>query len=91
MIICTGHPGKDYEVIDIVFTIDSHNPGLFQDTKAEIAFEKLRNSLRQAGTNVDADAVIDCQFEYRMATGGGVFGNKPVLEIFAYGTAVRFK
>ena len=34
-------------------------------------------------------AVINCQFEYRVAVSQGLMGSKQVIEIFAYGTAVR--
>lgn len=38
-----------------------------------------------------ADAVICCQFEYRVAVGQGLFGSKQAIEIFAYGTAVKLQ
>ena len=45
--------------------------------------------LRKKASELGGHAVINCQFEYRVAVNKGFAGTKQVIEIFAYGTAVR--
>jgi uncharacterized protein YbjQ (UPF0145 family) len=45
-----------------------------------------KNTCQQMG----GDAVISCQFEYRNALADGLMGKKQAVEIFAYGTAIKY-
>jgi len=47
--------------------------------------------LREKALQIGAQAIVSCQFEYRVAIGQSVFVNKQCIEIFAYGTAVKIK
>ena len=52
---------------------------------------KVVNRLRAICAELGGHAVINCQFDYRYAVGSSMMGNaKQVVEIYAYGTAIRF-
>ena len=89
VLITTGDIKEDYEIIDAVFSLDSCQEGLFKGADPNKAFEKVKNGLRQKATELGGHAVINCQFEYRVAVAQGFGGSKQVIEFFAYGTAVR--
>lgn len=92
--VSTSAIQEKYKVIDVVFAFDSHEPGSFSSffgsggAKPGAAFDRVIDRLRHACFNIGGDAVISCQFEYRFATTSGLFGSKPLVEIYAYGTAV---
>ena len=90
IIITTGDLKDDYEVIDAIFALDSCKEGLLRGADPSKAFDKVKNKLRKKCIELDGDAVINCQFEYRIRDDGGFSGDKEVVEIFAYGTAVYF-
>ena len=85
---------EKYKVIDIIFAFDSHEPGAFSSlfgsggAKPGSAFDRVTDRLRNACFDLGGDAVISCQFEYRFTSTSGFFGTKPMVEIYAYGTAV---
>ncbi len=90
ILITTGDIHEDYEIIDAVFALDSCQQGFFTGADPNKAFDKVKDALRIKAASLGGHAVINCQFEYRVATTSGAFGgSKQVIEIFAYGTAVR--
>ena len=89
ILITTGDLKEDYEVIDAIFALDSCKESFFSGADPNKAFDKVKNSLREKASDLGGDAVINCQFEYRVAVSQGFTGSKQVIEIFAYGTAVR--
>lgn len=90
ILITTGDIHEDYEIIDAVFALDSSQEALFKSADPNKAFDKVKNGLRRKAEELGGHAVINCQFEYRIAASPGAFGTtKQVIEIFAYGTAVR--
>ena len=90
ILITTGDIHEDYEIIDAVFALDSCQESLFTVADPNKAFDKVKEGLRKKAASLGGHAVINCQFEYRVAVSSGVFGgSKQVIEIFAYGTAVR--
>ncbi len=89
ILITTGDIKEDYEIIDAVFSIDSCQEGFFKGADPNKAFEKVKEGLRLKAKELGGHAVINCQFEYRIAVTQGFGGSKQVVEIFAYGTAVR--
>lgn len=90
ILITTGDIHEDYEIIDAVFALDSCQQGLFTGADPNKAFDKVKEGLRKKAESLGGHAVINCQFEYRVAVSSGGFGgSKQVIEIFAYGTAVR--
>jgi len=100
--ISTCNPTWNFDVVDTVFAIDSHEQGflshlveanmgqrLFGGANPGTAFEGVKNQLRLQCLALGGDAVICCQFEHRVASTSGMFGSKQAIEIFAYGTIVK--
>lgn len=91
IIISTTDLKRDYEVIDTIFAIDAHKEGFLKAADPNQAFEGVKKALEGKCKLLNGDAVICCQFEYRVAVADGLMSKKQVMEIFAYGTAVKFK
>lgn len=89
--ISTSDSKREYEVLDTIFAFDSHKEGFFTNASPHKAFDGVRKELSEQCKKLGGDAVISCMFEYRNAIGSGLFGKKAVIEIFAYGTAVKFQ
>ncbi len=90
--LATGTLSKPFEVLDIVFALDSDQEGWFKSANPYKAFDRLKTQLRERCTELKGDGVIDCQFEYRVGVGQGVLGGaKTLIQFFAYGTAVKLK
>jgi len=89
--ISTGSVNRNYDVVDCIFALDSHSGGLFTMTDPSKAFDGVKKKLVTKCIELHGDAVIDCEFEYRIALDQGLLGSKQCVEIFAYGTVVRFK
>ena len=91
--ITTGDLAVPYEPIDAIFAIGSHTyADLFGGAKGDpnLAFDGVKRGLRRLCYSRGGDAVVSCQFEYRVAVSSGLLAANQVVEIFAYGTAVRF-
>ena len=91
MIIATGDIKQNYSIIDTIFAMDSHKEGFFSTADPNKAFEGVKLQLTKKCNSLGGDAVINCQFEYRVALGEGLMSKKQVIEIFAYGTAVKLQ
>lgn len=89
MIIATGDIKQNYQIIDTIFAMDSHKEGFLSSADPGKAFEGVKTQLEKKCKSLGGDAVINCEFEYRNAVGEGLIGKKQVIEIFAYGTAVK--
>lgn len=89
MIIATGDIRQDYQIIDTIFAMDSHKEGFLSSADPNKAFAGVKAQLEKKCAALGGNAVINCEFEYRNALGEGVIGKKQVIEIFAYGTAVK--
>ena len=90
ILITTSDIKDDYEIIDAIFALDSCREGFFNAADPNKAFDKVKDALRKKASELGAHAVINCQFEYRVALSTVSFGSsKQVIAIFAYGTAVR--
>ncbi|EPY14230.1 hypothetical protein RQP50_17445 [Paenibacillus sp. chi10] len=90
VIITTGDLKRNYEVIDTIFAMDSHKEGYYKSADPNLAFEGVKNQLKKKCEQLRGDAVISCQFEYRVAVSDSLIGKKQVMEIFSYGTVIRF-
>ena len=90
IITSTGDIDQSYQIIDTIFGLDSHKAGYFSNADPNKAFDGVKKQLIDRCKKLKGDAVVNCQFEYRVAVDSGLFGSKQVVEIFAYGTAVRF-
>lgn len=91
IILTTGDLKEPYEILDTIIALDAHEAGYFSSAKPSTAFDGVKNQLRTIAYDMGADAVICCQFEYRVAVGQGLFGSKQAIEIFAYGTAIKLQ
>ena len=96
ILVITGDLNQEYQVLDSIFAIDSHKEGFFfSAADPSKAFEGVKNQLKSKAKSMDGDAIINCLFEYRISISQGFFsrffgmGPKQVVEIFAYGTAVK--
>lgn len=89
--ISTGDLKEEYEILDTIFAMDSHQAGFFSSADPAKAFEGVKGQLRERGYDLGAHAVISCQFEYRVAVATSGLSPKQCIELFAYGTAVRLK
>ena len=87
--ISTGSIPEKYETIDTIFAIDSAEEGFFTSVPINKAFEGVKSKLISTCESLGGNAVIFCQFEYRVAVAQGLFGSKQAIEFFAYGTVVR--
>lgn len=90
IILSTGDINRNYEILSTVFAIDSHQGGFFKAINPAAAFTGVNEQLKTACKGLGGDAVICCLFEYRNALADGLMGKKQAIEIFAYGTAVKF-
>jgi hypothetical protein len=90
--IATGTIWEPYDVLDSIIALDFHQEGIFASADPSKAFDKVKVKLREKCLSLGGDAVISCQFQYRVAIGTSIFGNvKQAIEIFAYGTAVKIR
>ncbi len=89
ILVTTGDIKEDYEIVDAIFALDSCTEGVFKGADPNKAFDKVKDGLRKKANELGAHAVINCEFEYRVAVSQGIMSSKQVIEIFAYGTAVR--
>jgi DNA-directed RNA polymerase subunit RPC12/RpoP len=93
IILSTGQVGRPYEVLDVVFAIDLADPSAFArrgSADAGAAFNKVKMLLRHQCAARGGNAVMHCQFFQRVAEGSNLPAGKQPVEIFAYGTAVKF-
>lgn len=89
IILSTGDIKKNFQVIDAIFAFDSHKAGYFQSADPGKAFSGVKDQLIKQCKRLKGDAVIYCQFEYRVAVDDGLLSKKQVVELYAYGTAVK--
>jgi hypothetical protein len=92
VVISTGDLKSSYTIIDTVFALDSQGTaGIFfgADGNPHAAFEGVKQKLRERAVSLGADAIIICQFEYRVAVAGEGHSARQAVEMFAYGTAVK--
>jgi DNA-directed RNA polymerase subunit RPC12/RpoP len=93
IILSTGEPGRPYQVIDVVFAIDTADQSAFTRRAGAdpgAAFNKVKMQLRHQCAARGGDAVMQCRFFHRLAEGSNFPAGKQTMEIFAYGTAVKF-
>lgn len=106
IIVSTGDIREPYTILDAIFALDCNTANFFfGSTNPSEAFNGVKNKLRQICLKMSGDAVINCQFEYRIAlattaagavtallgkaVGANISEKSQAIEIFAYGTAVK--
>lgn len=91
IIITTSDLKKPYEIIDTIFAMDSNTAKGWGSANPGKAFEGVKEALQKECKKLGGNAVICCQFEYRNALESKLIGkDNQVIEIFAYGTAVKY-
>lgn len=91
MIISTTNINDKYEIIDTVFVLHGEKAGGFLGSggiDTDSAFDNVKALLSEKAEALGANAIIGCDFEQRIASTGGM-SDSQVLEIFAFGTAVK--
>jgi uncharacterized protein YbjQ (UPF0145 family) len=91
MIICTTSISQPFKVIDVIFVFHGEeSKGVLGigGIHMEKAMNSVKAELAKKARALGADAVIGVDFEKRVAVSGGLV-DKQVLEIFAFGTAVK--
>ena len=89
VIITTGPPPFEYEIIDTIFVLDTLSKKVFSSISPSAVFDGAKIQLKQRADKLGGDAIINCTFDYRVSAGHGIFGVIHDLEIFAYGTLVK--
>jgi len=83
MIITSGDIDRPYEIIGLASVLVSDN---IVDKAYKKAIKELEKSARKMG----ADAVTFMRMSNAMATQWGCLGQRQVLVLFVWGTAVKF-
>lgn len=91
MIVSTTDIKKDYEILDVVFAYGSSGTGWLKTANPMEAYPKVLEELKSNAVKIGAEAIVGATFDYRVAVGTGCSNGKQVFEVFAYGTAVKFK
>tara|TARA_S200000501_G_scaffold271662_1_gene255387 strand:- start:104 stop:481 length:378 start_codon:yes stop_codon:yes gene_type:complete len=96
--ITTGGIDKKYEILKIVFQLGSDSGGVFgallgTGGSPSAAFDHAETQLKIKAAELGCDYVINSVFNQRIASGGksALGGYNQVIEVFAYGTAVKTK
>lgn len=90
MLISTTSICERYRVIDTVMLLDQYKPGGFLGSGGfdlDKLFEGTKIKLEQKAKALGGNAVIGCDFEFRMAV--GQMGGGQVFEVFCFGTVVE--
>ncbi len=84
MIVSSGGICQPHETIGLVV-------GFASSPNSEAAFKRARERLLESAAAKQADGLIHVQFQSQKSRGQGcVLRNSQVLEVFAWGTAVRW-
>jgi uncharacterized protein YbjQ (UPF0145 family) len=86
--VVTSSVCRKFEVIDSVHELASQDRGLYSADLQSI-FEMVKNKLRAKCVELGGDAVLNCHFSERSAGTGGLLSTQ-VIEMWAYGTIVKF-
>jgi uncharacterized protein YbjQ (UPF0145 family) len=94
--VTTGDLNMPYEILKVVFKLGADQGsalGKFFGSggRPEAAFDQAEALLKEQAYELGCDWVINTTFDYRVAVGDkDVFGGRnQVIEVFAYGTAVK--
>ena len=87
--ISTGDLDGEYTIIDTIMVFDYEIVDLFKGIEPAVAFELVKEKLRETAVEKGGDAVINCQFEFRFAVAPKLLYWARAFEMFAYGTVVK--
>lgn len=87
IILSTGNVSRNYIVRDIVFAAERIAIDIFDSTiDPNQLLSEINYQLKQKAFEYGADAVINCHFSHERIAND----QKPIVEVFAYGTVVQF-
>ena len=90
MIISSGTLCEKYKVLDLVVAFESQTAGCGSSIKVEKAYKNALASLVKSAEAKEADAIINVNFQNRVATVAvGCGSSGQAFEVFAWGTAVK--
>ena len=95
--ITTGGIDKKYEILKIVFQLGSDEGGVWGSLlgtggSPEAAFDHAETQLKIKAAKLGCDYVINTVFNQRIAISKAALGGaNQVIEVFAYGNAVKTK
>jgi hypothetical protein len=88
--VSTGSVPWDYELAGLLFATSATTIGDHWDPGAAGSpFRAEEAELQSKAFALGCHGVAFTRFEQRIATGSGLVSARPVVEVFAYGTAVR--
>jgi uncharacterized protein YbjQ (UPF0145 family) len=96
MLVAAGNINQAYDVLGIVHvavsrTLQGAGCGKAGGLPTQAAYEAASQALAQAAAASGGDGVIHVSFDYRMATAIGCASQKPVFEVYGWGTAIKLK
>jgi len=89
IMVSTGNINRNYEVIDTIFAVGFNKETWFKAADPSKSFEGVKTQLQDKCRDMGGDAVIYCQFQYRISVNSDMLA-KQVAEIWAYGTAIKY-
>lgn len=89
IMLTTGDLHRPYELVDCICFVSSQDRGLAGRNVLDAAFEDAKRGLRKLCADLGGEAVVGCHFSERSAHSGGLLPTQ-VIEIWSYGTAVKF-
>ena len=87
--ISTGGLDGNYRIIDSIMVFDYDVAGLIKGIEPANAFELVKEHMREVAVEKGGDAVINCQFQFRVAVTPKLLFWAQAFELFAYGTVVK--
>jgi len=88
--VTTGDIKRDYEIERVIFNIGASVESWFNSASPDRAFREAEAQLKVQANDLGCDAVIYTQFEHRVTVSQGVISSNQGIEVFAYGTAIKF-
>tara|TARA_B110000305_G_C19174984_1_gene509192 strand:+ start:155 stop:673 length:519 start_codon:yes stop_codon:yes gene_type:complete len=89
--ITTGDIKQNYDIVKIVSQLANDRGGLLASASVELAFDHAETKLKIKAAELNCDYVVNTVFNHRIAIGGSKSRPTQVIEVLAYGTAVKTK
>ena len=89
VIISTGDINNEYTILDTIMVFDYDVAGLVKNIEPTDAFELVKEKMRETAVDRGGDAVINCQFQFRVAVAPKLLFWAQAFEMYAYGTVVK--
>lgn len=90
MLLSAGDICEQYQTLGMVVGFASKTEGWGGGIKIEDAYATALDRLKDSAQAKGANAVIHINFQNRVGSSSGCGGQSQVLEVFAWGTAVKY-